>query len=252
MNFKKIVVSTLIASALMTSSLQAIDASGVNKIDRIMNEGILINKRLKSDNKVELVLFKALTKESEAIALLRIKNKTDSYIKVKDYVDYGEAIKPKLAPSELTYILIEDNIEEANKRIKQELLLEGRLKDMVKTNFGMLNKYISSSVNVYNLVMDEEGYDEFELNKVYITDFIDFMGTVKRLDYYNYLKTNIQNSLYHGYYFSGYELYKNGTAKPRSYYFITDEISNKISMIYIVNENMKYKDFKNIIMNKIK
>jgi len=251
MNFKKwlIVGSLLIGS---NSFLNALDAVSVSKIDRIMNEGILINKKLKSDKKINLTLFKALTKESEAVAILRIKNLTDGFIKVSDYVDYGMPVKPRLAPSELTYILIEDSLQNANKRIKKALFVEDKLKQILKTDFSDIKQYISSSVNVYNLVQNKMEFDEFELNKVYITDFIDFMNTVKRLDYYSYLKTNIQNSLYHGYYFSGYELYKNGTAKPRSYYFITDEITNKISMIYIVNENMKYNDFKDIIMNKTK
>lgn len=250
MNFNKLKIMGV--SLLMATSLMALDNKEISQIDRIMNEGVLINKTLKSDSKVELKLFKALTKDTEATALLKIKNLTDAYINVKDFVDYGQPIKPKLAPSELTYILIEDNLEKATKRMKSESILEERLKDVVKNSYPMLKKYISDSVNIYNVVQNERGYDEYDLNKVYITDYIDFMDTVKKMDYYSYLKTNIQNSLYHGYYFAGYEQYNDGSAKARSYYFITDEISNKISMIYILNDNIKYKDFKDIIMNKIK
>jgi len=251
MNFKKIIISGIAAIALNVSMLNAIDSVSIDKIDRIMNDGILINKVLKSDKKVSLTLFKALTKESEAIAILKIKNLTDSYIKVKDYVDYGVAIKTKLAPSELTYILIEDNIEQVQKRQMNEKELEKGLKYTIKNDFEDITKYISNSVNIYNVNQNEMEIDEYELDRIYINDFTDFISDIKRLDYYKYVKTNIQNSLYHGYYFTGYELKKDGSAKPRAYYFITDEITNKISVIYIINENMEYPDFKDIIMNKV-
>jgi len=251
MNFKKIIMSGVAALVLSVSTLNALDSVSIDKIDRIMNDGILINKVLKSDKKVSLTLFKALTKESEAIAILKIKNLTDSYIKVKDYVDYGVAIKTKLAPSELTYILIEDNIDAVKKREMSDKELEKALKYTIKNDFEDITKYISNSVNIYNVEQNDMEIDDFELNRIYINDFENFISGIKRLDYYKFVKTNIQNSLYHGYYFTGYELNKDGSAKPRAYYFITDEITNKISVIYIINDNLEYPDFKDIIMNKV-
>jgi len=256
MNFKKTLISISLlislisnANALNTEKLIStkINEEGIEKIDKLINNGILINKKLSTENpKIELFLFKALTENGTATALLRIKNLSNEYINVSDYVDYGKSIKQSLAPEELTYILIEDNEENAEKRIKQEKIYEKDIKRIVKKDFSKLKKYISTNVNVFNIIIDKE--NKADIKKIYIDDFINYIDNIELLDYFTYLKLNVQNSLYHGYYFTGYEINKQDKIKRRTYYFITDEISNKISTIYIINKHIEYKDLKKIIL----
>jgi len=248
MKIKQIVLSTT-AALFMSANIQAITSLEVSRIDEVMNKGILINKQLASDSAVDLKLFKAYTKDSIATAILRIKNLTNKEIKVKDYVDYGTAIKKVLMPNELTYILVEDGTEQISKRKMRFAEIEKEIKVKIKNDMSVVNSFLSESVNIYNI--KQISPDEYEPVHVFKKDFMKHMEDINKFDYIEYTKINIQNSLYHGMFFSGYEINKKNIATPTTYYFIIDELTNKISIIYKLEGRISYNSLKNIILQKL-
>lgn len=232
MNFKKIIILFCIT----LQSMFALTSSELKILNKIIDEGIVINKHMNSKRKnIEVILFKAYKNDYSSYALLRVVNNSNQKIYVNDIIKEGKVVDNKLDPKESTYVIVEE--KETYKKlstIKKDLLIEENIKEYKYEN-------IIPILNTLNGVFFLE---KNKITKISKSEIEEHFKNVEVFDYYNFIKLNIQNTLYEGYYFNGYENMKNKKVFPRTYYFITDGMTGDLVYLYLSNEKISFEDFK--------
>lgn len=236
MNFKK----TILASLITAQALFGFSQGDIQTLNKIIENGIVVNKMVKTNQKdVNLIIYKGYVTEDSTYALLKLTNDSDAVVSVKEVVKEGVAVKNELEPSESTYIIVEEQkVFNSVKKVKKDITLEEKIKTGAYLDLVPVLEKMNGSFYIT---------DSNDLKKIPTVKFTEHFKTIANFDYINYTKVNIQNSLYEGYYFNGYEELQNGQIFPRSYYFVVDGVTGELNYVYFMNKNIDFKEFKTVI-----
>jgi hypothetical protein len=242
MTFNKSLILAGLVSVVTT--LNALQPQVLSDLNKIMDDGVVVNKKIETSNpNIELFIYKGLVTENSAYALLKLSNFTKDSVKVRDIVKDGEAIKSELMVGEATYIVVEEKkisntvtnkIANSNKNADLGLLIKESnfpvLKDRLSNVFGV---YFVNNKNVIQLISKQ--------------NLMEYFSSVKVLDYYTYLETDIQKGLYKGFFINGYETLIDGKITPKTYYFVMDNLTKELVYIYVMNQKLSFEDLKSKI-----
>jgi len=245
MIFKK-TLSVLLAVSLF-SVVNAIGDKGIKVLNKIMDEGVIVNKVIDTNDKdISLIIYKGLVVSDAAYALLKMTNNKDKEIVVNEYVGDGIAIKDRLSGGESTYIVVEElKMQNSHNLLKSNKVKENKIGKWIKnSDFKKISKSIESIFNIYYIDVQEE------LNHLPKFKLEQYFNNIELFDHYSFVELDIQKGLYKGIFVNGYETLKSGGITPKTYYFVVDNLTGDISYMYIINKKISYKELSNSVKGK--
>lgn len=238
MSFKKIGLGIILSCGMLFS----FSKDNLEILNLVMENGIIVDKEIESGKEdVKVVIFKGLVSEGNSYGLLKVSNNSSELLNIKEILDKGHAIKEILEKGESTYVLIEEETLANNSKPKED-----NIEKIVKTwDYEALVKEIKGTYGIYYIENDS-------FSKIITDNFIEYLSSVKKFDYYDYKYISIQQTLYKGHFFNGYEVLKNGKIDPITYYFIIDNITGKLNYVYFSESKMSYEELKELIKRTTK